>query len=398
MKLLLIVPALAPIYGGTSNTTQALAAALGRKGWSVDLITTDADGPGALNVSRGCWISQDKHRVRYFSRLGKWEYKLSLGMFIWMLKSVKNYDVVMVNSDFNFPVLAGAMACRWRGVPFLLTPHGMLEPWAMQYKGWKKRVYYFWIERPLVLQGTMTIQALNAAEATNLAALKLKSRIVVLPNGVDPQDAFSVEIDKAAFLDKFPQTQGKTLILFMHRVDPKKGLDLLARAFATVHAKLPHTHVIVAGPDNVNFTGTAKGFFAKAGSGGDEAVTFTGMLEGSLKRGALAAATIFVAPSYSEGFSMSVLEAMATGLPCVITTGCNFPEAGEAQAACVVPIDSGDFAAALIRLIDDPVACKTMGVRARNLVREKYTWDSIAARFEMICRDLLAANQTQTAR
>jgi len=104
------------------------------------------------------------------------------------------------------------------------------------------------------------------------------------------------------------------------------------------------------------------------------------MLAGSLKYAALAAASVYVAPSYSEGFSMSVLEGMAAGLPCVITTGCNFPEAAMAQAAHVVKIDADEITRALIQCLSHPQQAKEMGDRARQLIFEHYTWERIAAK------------------
>ena len=101
---------------------------------------------------------------------------------------------------------------------------------------------------------------------------------------------------------------------------------------------------------------------------------------GDAKLAALAAAQVYTAPSYSEGFSMSVLEAMACGLPCVITTGCNFPEAAQAQAAHVVDIDAEAIATALHHCLRHPNEAKALGDRARKLILENYTWDIIAKR------------------
>ena len=349
------------------------------------MVTTNANGQEVLPVPLGSWTEQDGYRVRYFPCAGRSEFKLSVRLLGWLLRHVKDYDVVHLTSNFNFPVLAGALACRWRSVPYVLNPQGMLEPWALGYKAWKKRAYYLGVERPLVLRGARAIQALNASEAANIASLELGPSVVTIPNGIEPQDARrGDEADRQAFLDRFPAARGKTLILFLHRVDPKKGLDLLAPAFAAIRPRFPETHVIVAGPDNTNFSGTARGFFEQAGCGSPEAVTFTGMLTGPLKRGAIAAASVFVAPSYSEGFSMSVLEAMAAGLPCVITTGCNFPEAAAANAARVVPPDVQAIAGALEELLADPAAGAEVGRRARDLVMQDYTWDRVAARFQAV--------------
>lgn len=390
MKILLLIPSLHVEDGGTAKTTPALAAALGRLGWSVDLATTDMRDSGNFVTSQGEWAEQDGYRVRYFARLGRTEFKPSSALFVWLWRHVSDYAAVHINSNFNFPVLVGSLACRLRKIPYLLTPHGMLEPWALGYKAWKKRAYYLGVERPLVLRGAAAIQALNSNEAVNIEALHLGPAIVTLPNGINQQDAQDIApTDREVFLRQFPVARGKMLLLFMHRIDPKKGLDLLARAFATVHTQFPQTHLVIAGPDSVNFSETVRGFFEQAGCGGSDAVTFTGMLEGTLKRGALAAAAIFVAPSYSEGFSMSVLEAMAARLPCVITTGCNFPEAGQADAARVVPIDADAFSASLLELVGDAALREAVGSRAKELVLRDYTWDSVAARFQAIIVKLL---------
>ena len=392
MKILLLIPSLGAIYGGTSKTPPALAAAVGRRGWSVDLVTTDADGAGNLDVRCGRWIEREDYRVRYFSRLGRTEFKPSWSLLAWLWRNVRDYDLVHINSDFNFPVLAGAVACRLRRVPYLLTPHGMLEPWALSYKARKKRWYYEWIERPVVLRGARALHALNRSEAANLEALKLGPPAIVLPNGIDPFEAATRDPAKETeiFFDRFPELRGKTLILFLHRVDPKKGLDVLANAWRQVRGRFPQTHLVVAGPETNGYTATVQGFFEAAGCA--DAVTFTGLLEGNVKHGALAAASVFVAPSYSEGFSMSVLEAMAAGLPCVLTEGCNFPEAGAAGAARIVPTgDAGRFAAELCDLLDRPEVAQTMGARARALVLGGYTWPAVAEQYERMVGQILSA-------
>jgi glycosyltransferase involved in cell wall biosynthesis len=133
---------------------------------------------------------------------------------------------------------------------------------------------------------------------------------------------------------------------------------------------------VVAGPDLMRFRPQAVADFAAAGC--LDAVTFTGMLTGELKQAALSAANVYTAPSYSEGFSMSVLEGMASGLPCVITTGCNFPEAADAAAAYVVDINAQAIAQALSDCLRDPAAAQAMGDRARKFVFEHYSWESIA--------------------
>lgn len=385
-RILVIIPALGNVYGGPSKIALRFAAALARRGLGVDLVATDADGPHRLDVPLGRWIEQDGYRVRYFARAGRREWKFSPSMLAWLLAHAGEYGVAHITSSFGFPVLAGALACRLRGTPYIVAPQGMLEPWALGYKANKKKWYLRLVETPLVLRGARRLQALNGNEAANIAALRLGPPVAVIANGIDAADAQAAP-DPAPFLARFPAVRGRTVILFLHRVDPKKGLDLLAPAYAAVRARFPETHLVVAGPPTAGYEDTARGYFEAAGVA--DAVTFTGMLDGALKQGALAAASVFVAPTYSEGFSMAVLEAMAAGLPCVITEGCNFPEAGAADAARVVPIAAEPFGAALADVLADPPAARAMGTRARALVAGKYTWDHVAADAAKIFADAM---------
>jgi len=205
--------------------------------------------------------------------------------------------------------------------------------------------------------------------------LDIKTPIVTIPNGLDTTD-FEQLPNPEIFRKNFPYTRDKILFIFLGRIDPIKGLDLLAKSFAQVHQQFPDTHLIVAGPDNISFLPTVQDYFTEAGC--SKSVTFTGMLTGQIKYAALAAASIYVAPSYSEGFSMSVLEGMAAGLPCVITTGCNFPEAGDAQAAYIVNIDAQAIAHAMIRCLKYPQEARQTGERARQLIFQNYTWEKVA--------------------
>ena len=239
-KILLVIPALGTVYGGPSKIALNFAAALARQGLAVDLVATDADGPGRLDVPLGRWIEQDGYRLRYFARAGRREWKFSPALFAWLLAHAGGYDAAHITSSFNFPVLAAALACRLRGTPYVVAPQGMLEPWALGYKARKKMAYLRGVERPLVLRGARLLHALNGNEAANVAALNLGPRVVVLPNGIGPGETAAPDpADAAAFLLRFPALRDRTLILFLHRVDPKKGLDLLAPAYAGVREKFP---------------------------------------------------------------------------------------------------------------------------------------------------------------
>jgi glycosyltransferase involved in cell wall biosynthesis len=306
----------------------------------------------------------------------------------WLFSNVSNYDVVHTHAIFSYPVLVTYWMCQIHKITYIATPHGMLETWALAYKSWKKKIYFTLLEKP-ALQKARAIQMISYNEVKQINNLKLKTNPVVVSNGIHSQD-FEFLSHPEIFYNQFPETKNKKLIIFLGRIDPKKGLNLLAPAFAQAYQKFPNTHLIIAGPDNTGFLPTAESYFIKAGC--RNGVTFTGMLTGSIKYAALAAAKIYVAPSYSEGFSLSVLEGMAAGLPCIITTGCNFPEAGEAKVASIVNIDVGSIADAIIKLLEDDQKAKNMGNRARQFILENYTWDKVALKMVSVYKNIVENN------
>lgn len=377
MKVLMVTPAVGKIYGGPTKIVLELAQAIGKLGNKVDIVTTHANGATNLDVPLRTWVDESDYRIQYFPYWDVADYKISVSLTKWLFQHVADYDLVHTNAVFSYPILPAHWACQYRKVPYIMTPHGMLEPWAMEYKAWKKQLYYKLLEKP-ALQNAAAVQITGSPEAKSIRSYGIETPLVFAANGIHQRDC-ETQIDPEIFYQQFPHTRNKTLILFLGRIDPKKGLDLLATAFAQVSAQFPQTHVIVAGPDNTGFLPTAQSYFAQAGL---DAVTFTGMLTGTIKQAALAAASIYVAPSYSEGFSMSVLEGMAAGLPCIITTGCNFPEAGEAQAAYIANINADEIADRLIECLKNPQQAKEVGDRARKLILEQYTWERIAVNLQ----------------
>ncbi|NWF61046.1 MAG: glycosyltransferase [Fischerella sp.] len=373
MKILIFTPYIGSNYGGLSKAVKETAEALGSLGLNVDLITTNANNLDKIQEPLNKWIYEKNYRIRYFSCWHRQDFIVSLPLINWLIQNIADYDIVHTNTVFAPIVSFVHWLCQLRQIPYIMTPHGMLEPWALSYKGWKKRLYYNIFEK-LALQKASAIQVIANVEAHNVKSLGFE-HIVTVPNGIHRQE-FENLPEPEVFYQHFPETCNKNLILFLGRIDPKKGLDLLAPAFATVRAKFPQTHLVVAGPDNIGFLSTAQHYFLQAGC--LDAVTFTGMLTGELKHAALAAANLYVAPSYSEGFSMSVLEGMASGLPCVITTGCNFPEAATAKAAYVVDININAIADGLIQYLSNPQQAKAMGERARGFIFQNYTWNSAA--------------------
>ena len=385
MKILSVSPYLGTSYGGTTKVVTEIAQELGSLDCNLDLVTTNANDREILDVPLKIWLEHNNYRVQYFAAWHRRDLIFSLSLIQWLWQNCPNYDLVHTNTIFSPLISLIHFICHLKNIPYLATPHGMLEPWALSYKTWKKKHYYNFLEKPL-LQKAKAIQTLASSEAEKIHHLGL-THTVTIPNGIHIQEYQSLP-EPDIFYQQFPQTINKTLILFLGRIDPKKGLDLLAPAFAKIQQNFPHSHLVIAGQDSINFLPTVESYFREQAC--RDAVTFTGMLTGNLKLAALAAADLYVAPSYSEGFSMSILEGMASGLPCIITTGCNFPEAAKAKVAHVVDPNPKSITQALVNCFENPEQAKQMGIAARQFIFNNYTWDIAAQKLVKVYQEILS--------
>jgi glycosyltransferase involved in cell wall biosynthesis len=281
-------------------------------------------------------------------------------------------DVVHIHGIWQEHCSRTAMLCRRFGKPYVVSAHGMLEPWALRRKAWKKRLYWRTVEQRN-LQAAAGLRALTCDEGADYRRLGLLNPVRVIPNGIDLPEQAEPEL----FLKKFPPLRGQRLVLFLGRLHAKKGLDILCRAWARLQSQFPDTQLVIAGPDEDGTLARIEGLAREAALSGR--VTFTGILTGSAKWSALRAASLFVLPSHSEGFSVAVLEALACGVPVLLTRACHFPEV--VSAGCgreTGPEEAGiqDCLASLLSL--PPKALSHMGALGREFVRERFAWSQVA--------------------
>ena len=288
-------------------------------------------------------------------------------------------DVVHLHGVWDRVLYRAAAAARRAGVPYVVTPHGMLDRWCLAQKKWKKRValalgYRAMLDRAAVLH------LLNRDEAAALEPLGLTAPTRVVPNGLDLA-AVDPLPPAAEFRAAWPAVGDAPFVLFLSRLHPKKGLDILADALARLAPARPDVRLVVAGPD-----GGARVDFERrvAAAGLADRVVLTGPLYGRAKWAALAAASVFCLPSRQEGFSVAILEALAARVPVVVSAECHFPEVSEAGAGEVVPLDAGAVAAALGRVLDTP---GDRGLSGRKLVEERYTTARVGDLLEQLYAD-----------
>lgn len=271
---------------------------------------------------------------------------------------------------------AAASAANTLGVPYVVTPHGMLDPWSLgqsPLKRLKKQAALALAYRRM-LDGAAFIHALNADEARLLDPLRLRAPREVFPNGIFIEE-FASPPAPGSFRRSHPEIGQDPFVLFLSRIHFKKGLDYLVDAFAQLRAKHPALRLVIAGPDD-GYRSTLEQRIAETKS--VDRVHLVGPLYGDDKLAALVDAALFCLPSRQEGFSMAITEAMACRLPVVVSDQCHFPEVAEVKAGLVVPCDASRTAEAIDRVMSGADARRAMGEAGRALVEQRFTWRKIA--------------------
>jgi glycosyltransferase involved in cell wall biosynthesis len=284
---------------------------------------------------------------------------------------IRAADAVHIHGIWQEQCAVAAALARSSRTPYLVAAHGMLEPWAFKSKGWKKRIYWELFEKGR-LAGASCLRALTAAEGEQYRGLGLRGPIAVIPNGVSIPDAIS----SAPFFSRFPELRGKKLLLFLGRIHHKKGIRMLCETWARICGEFPDAHLVMAGPDPDGNQPELEALLKQAGAGAQ--VTFTGMLRGEEKWGALAASTVFLLPSYSEGFSMAVLEALGSGLPAILSKQCYFPEVEKYNCGWVIDPEPGALKETMRQCLESGAAEHSRkAAQARRLIAERFSWPVI---------------------
>jgi glycosyltransferase involved in cell wall biosynthesis len=285
-------------------------------------------------------------------------------------------DVVHVHAVWEQVQHDACDLARRAGVPYVVTPHGMLSRWNMAQRPWRKRLYVAMRLRR-DLNGAAGIHFTTEAERASVAALGLTAPTFVETLGVDLSE-FTDLPQHGAFRARFPQTAGKRIVLFLGRVDYKKGLDLLVPAFA--RAGLADAILVIAGPDNCGYSETVRAIAAREGV--TDRVLFTGMLSGRERVEALVDAEMFALTSYVENFGVAVVESLAAGTPVLVSTEVNIADdVSRLGVGRVVPNDVPQITHAIQEMMagDGPDGeLSRLAARCRPVVAEHFDWNAIA--------------------
>jgi glycosyltransferase involved in cell wall biosynthesis len=261
-------------------------------------------------------------------------------------------------------------------VPYIVAPQGSLEGWALGRSRYPKALYATFVEKPY-FDRAASMQALTEAEAEQCRQFGIRAPVDILPNGVD-LSAVDRASKRADLRSELSLPRESVLWLFLGRLFPKKGLDLLIPAFRDLVGTHPDAFLLIAGDDGGSgYRAIVEDLIQKSGIGGR--VRMLGEVRGTRKFEVMGGADVFVLPSYSEGLPVAVLEAMACSCPVVVTQHCNLPEVETRNAGWVVDATVESVVEGLRAATNSADERRRRGTNARALIAERYTWDRIAS-------------------
>ena len=366
LRVLHVIPAVAERYGGPSAVIAPMCRALGERGVETLLLSTDADGRARLDAPIGTPTIWNGVPALFFRRDASEAFKYSRGLSRWVSRHVSGFDVVHIHFVLSHAPLAAAAACRHAGVPYVVRPLGTIATWSLQQKALRKRVLIAlcagrMLRHAAAIQYTTDEERVDAERAFHL------SNGVVIPLGVDlaPVDAGAEAAREA-----------RPFVLFLSRLHPKKQLELLIDAFAAARTSIAQPwQLVVAGEGDEPYVRSLE---ERARTVAGDAIRFVGWVSGEAKRTLIGDASLLALPSRHENFGVSVLEAMAAGVPVLLSPDVQLAGAVSlAGAGWVADATLESMQQALIHAMASTDERRMRGAAARALAT-RYSWPHVA--------------------
>jgi glycosyltransferase involved in cell wall biosynthesis len=368
-RVLHVIPAVAPRYGGPSAATFGLCHALEAAGVDVVVATTDADGPGRLAVDTGTLQKYLGVPVIFFPRTFSESFKWSGSLSAWVHANAGAFDLVHIHSVFSHSSIAASRACGAARVPYVVRPLGHLDPWSLNRHRVRKQVLMR-LGAGEMLRRAVAIHYTSDAERTLAeSAVPALPPGVVVPLGIDDQ-CFAAARRTPADNDRY--------VLALSRLDVKKGLDLLIRVFHALAAagECRGWSLVIAGDGDASYVAELTRLAADGPARGN--IRFAGWVSGEARRALVEGARLFALPSHQENFGLAVAEAMAGGVPVIVSPAVNLANEILAQGAgWVAPRDQASWEQALRLVLSDTAELERRGRRARSAA-ERYRWPAVA--------------------
>lgn len=375
MKILTVSPYYKPayVYGGPTRSVAALCEGMQKSGAQVTVYTTNANGSGAMLDVPVCQaVSLDGVNVTYFplsDPVAKLFPFYSSALYHACRAHTHEFDIVYIVGDWTYNVLAAGRSAYINQIPYVISPRGSLMEYCIGQKALKKWLYLVSIERKL-LERAAALHVSSKLEDAQLCSLNLHNPTIIIPNPVNIA-RFEKLPHRGGLRDSLGWPSDAIVSLYVGRLHKQKRISLTVEAFARVSHCNPNAYLLMVGPDE-DGSGNAAQLQARH-LGVAEKVHFTGLLKGDELLQAYADANLLVLFSYSESFGMVVAEAMAAGLPVLLSKEVGLAaEAEDAGAGLGVDAVIEDIATTWIKMLQDPNHLEQMGIQGKSMARDKF--------------------------
>ena len=384
MRVLHVIPSIDRLAGGPTTALLGLTKAQAKAGLEVKVLTAYRQVhdrvAGQVFQNQGVAVEM----------LGPVAGKLQRHPDLAFLadQQIRDSHIVHIHAIWEQLLHVSARSAQSRKIPYLVTAHGMLDPWSLAQNKWAKKALLRLRVRKN-LNRAAGLHFTSTVERDLVAPMRLRAPKIVEPNGID-LDEFEHLPQRGTFATHVPQVGKRRYILFLGRLHPKKGLDLLIPAFAKIAsgAALADVALVVAGPDADGYQHRLRSMIAEHRL--EDRVVLPGMLEGEARIAAFTEAALFVLPSYQENFGIAVAESLVAGTPVVISDQVNIhADITAADVGGVVPTNVAALAGEMRRWMEDGDLRRRAAAIAPAFVRDRYDWDQIARRWRRHYEDIL---------
>jgi glycosyltransferase involved in cell wall biosynthesis len=377
MRILHVIPGIAPRYGGPSRAVLNMCQALEGQGINTLIATTDADGPGRLPVEMARPINYDGVQTLFFPRQASEAFKYSYPLARWLETGVTGFDLVVIHAIFSHSSLAAARACRRHQIPYVLRPLGSLDLWSLRHKRFRKRLMWHCGVNRMIRHATALHYTSDEERKQSERAVGTK-RSAIIPLAID-DSLWNADHNLEPFCSRHALLNDSSYVLVLNRLHPVKGLEALIDVFseATRANGLQGWRLVIAGDGEASYVERLKRHAQERDA--ERRILFTGWLDGSAKIAALQGAALFALPSRHENFGLSVVEALAFGVPVLISDQVSLAASVQA-AGCgwVAALDRRSLQQSLLEALRDQGERVARGAAGRDFVRAHFTWPVVA--------------------
>jgi glycosyltransferase involved in cell wall biosynthesis len=394
MRVLHVIPSVALVRGGPSQAILEMVKSLREKEIDAEIVTTNDNGIDLLPVTLLEKIDYQQVPVRFFPRYSPnisalREFAFSGALTLWLWQNIANYDLLHIHAIFSYASTIAMAIARYKKMPYIVRPVGLLCTWSLQQSTLKKQIYLSLIERQN-LNGSSALHFTSSLEEQETGCLQLKaSQKYVVPEGLNCPPLLTNARQRLRQSLNLPEDE--PILLFLSRLHPKKGLDYLIAALSQLSQH--RFTLVLAGRGDIAYEQELGKLVEQLGL--TSRVRFAGFVAGEMKDLMFQGADLFVLTSHSESFGIAVIEALAAGLPVLTTPGVAMADQVQIHhLGWVVPLEVEAIALALHQFLLNSQTGNEMRLRAREFILKNYSWDKIAADLSQIYSTVLMVGKS----